>query len=146
MTKADPSWFTASGPQSSRRVLIVDGSLFFRQLLTTSLEVESYSVISAEDPVEAIELIERGEKFDAVISEIEMSRMNGYEFAAWLRERNDCEHMPIVALSSRGTSTDQQNATQSGFDRWLTKFSSQEVLSTLDDLFARVPTQTGATT
>ncbi|MBT4867579.1 MAG: response regulator [Planctomycetaceae bacterium] len=146
VTKADPGWFAASVPRPSRRILIVDGSLFFRQLLATSLEVESYSVISAEDPVEAIELIERGEKFDAVISEIGMSRMNGFEFAAWLRERSDCEYMPIVALSSRGSSADQQNATQSGFDRWLTKFNSQEVMSTLDDLFARVPTQTGATT
>jgi two-component system chemotaxis sensor kinase CheA len=146
VTKADPNWFAASAARPSRRVLIVDGSLFFRQLLATTLEVESYSVVFAEDPVQAIEMIERGEKFDAVISEISMPRMNGFEFAEWIRERSDYEHMPIVALSARGSSADQQHATQSGFDCWLTKFSSQEVLSTLDDLFARVPTQTGATT
>ena len=144
VTQANPKWFTSSHPQEPRKVLIVDESLFFRQLLATSLEAENYSITLAGNACEAVEWIEHGEQFDCVISEIELPQMNGYEFAEWLRERDAYERTPIVALTSRGAAIDQQRALSAGFDCQLTKFNSKEVLATLDQLFARVAMPIGA--
>lgn len=144
VTKANPKWFSSSRPPQNRRILVVDSSLFFRQLLATSLEAEGHSILPAEDAEQAIELIEQGEAFDGVIADVNLPVKSGFDLAAWLRERGTENMLPIIALSSRGSAAERQRATEAGFDCLLKKFNAQEVLATLDDLFERASMSTGA--
>ena len=91
----------------------------------------------------AINLIEHGERFDAIVADIEMPRIDGCEFARWLRSRSDGKQLPLVALSSLSASSNENRALASGFDRYLTKFNSQELLAAIGDLCLHIELETG---
>ena len=83
ITQASPHWYVREDDQQPRRVLVVDSSLFFRQLVSTSLETENYRVVTGNSAIDAVEFIEHGDRFDVVISEIDIPMMDGFEFAEW---------------------------------------------------------------
>ena len=116
--------------------------MFFRQLVTTTLEIQNTVVLTANSAVEAVERIERGERFDALISDIEMPMMDGYEFAEWLRSRPATAELPLVALTSLNAATSESRALQDGFNRHLTKFDAQQLIDCLNDLCGQTQTHT----
>jgi two-component system, chemotaxis family, sensor kinase CheA len=119
--------------QSTRRVLLVDDSAFFRNLLTPLLRVNGYEVTTVESPQEALNLHEAGEDFDAIVSDIEMPVMNGFEFAR--RVRTDpggrWREVPMIALSSHATPRDFERGRQVGFTDYVAKFDREALLQTL---------------
>jgi len=144
LMQAKPDWFSQTEQPRQRRVLVIDDSLFFRQLVNTALETDGYQVIALGNAVEAVEMIEHGTRFDAIISDIEMPMMDGCEFAEWYRLRPEEQRVPLVALSSLNPSATEGRALQSGFDRYLAKFNSQQLLSTLAELCQQAEHPTGA--
>jgi two-component system chemotaxis sensor kinase CheA len=87
LAQAFQSWFDSESNQSfglerERHILLVDDSPFFRNLLTPVLSVAGYTVTAVSNPSEALKLHESGSDFDAIVSDIEMPGMNGFEFAA----------------------------------------------------------------
>src|SRR3546814_13938585 len=83
-----------------RRLLVVDDSPFFRNLLQPLLTVAGYDVVCVESADAALELCDAGEDFDVIISDIEMPGMNGFEFASKVTKESRWSSTPIVALSS----------------------------------------------
>jgi len=131
---ASPEWFIRNESQHNYRVLVIDDSLFFRQLVTTSLETEEFNVTSASSAVQAVEMIEHGERFDVIISDLEMPMMDGFEFAEWIKERPDGKTRPLIALSSLSGAAVETRALESGYDRYLTKFNAQQLIKTIEEL------------
>jgi two-component system chemotaxis sensor kinase CheA len=136
--QANPEWFAEREDHGTRRVLVVDDSIFFRQLVRTALESIGYRVVALEQPQEAIDIIERGERFDVVVSDIEMPTMDGFSFAKWLKTRPESDGLPVVALSSMSPLTTEAKALDAGFDRYLKKFNSQQLIDTIDQLCREV--------
>ncbi|MFO1019557.1 MAG: chemotaxis protein CheW [Planctomycetales bacterium] len=128
---ANPDWFKSQGKQENARVLVVDDSVFFRQLVTTSLESEGYRVVAAESAVRAVELIEGGLKTDLIVCDIDMPMMDGFEFAEWIRERADFKGTPLIALTSLMTQKSVERGEQAGFNRYLQKFDVNVFLTTV---------------
>jgi len=120
------------GSEASRRVLLVDDSPFFRNMLTPLLEVAGYQVTTAEDAEEALKLREDGEDFDCIISDIEMPGMNGFEFAQAVRSEGRWLETPLVALSSHTAPRDFERGRQVGFADYVAKFDRDALLHTLD--------------
>jgi len=143
LMQAKPDWFSQTERTHHRQVLVIDDSLFFRQLAGTALETDGYRVVAIGNAVEAVERIEHGERFDAVVSDIEMPMMDGCEFAEWFRSRSNDNRVPLVALSSLNPAATEGRALRSGFDRYLTKFNSQQLLSTLSELCQQSEHPTG---
>jgi two-component system chemotaxis sensor kinase CheA len=141
--QANPAWFSATEQPTQRRVLVVDDSLFFRQLATTALESEGCRVIAAESAVAAVERIEKGERFDLIVSDLMMPMMDGFEFAEWLRSRPETRGLPLIALSSLGQSTHEARALQAGCDRYLQKFNAQQLTTVIDELCYRAQAKHG---
>ncbi|MCH7686732.1 MAG: chemotaxis protein CheW, partial [Planctomycetes bacterium] len=131
---ANPEWFVRNEEQRDCRILVIDDSMFFRQLVTTSLESEEYNVVSAESAIQAVEMIEHGERFDVIISDLEMPMMDGYEFAEWFKERPEGKSQPMIALSIHSGSAVESRAIKSGFDRYLTKFNAQQLFTAIEEL------------
>ena len=75
--------FTDTRPRGSskRRVLLVDDSPFFRNMLAPLLGVAGYQVKTAEDAQSALRLCEAGERFDIIIETIDVLRINSFEAA-----------------------------------------------------------------
>ncbi len=110
-------------------VLIVDDSISIRRSVGNLLRSSGYRTLEARDGQEALELLERrANPPDAVLMDIEMPRMDGYELAAALRARPDFESVPLLMLTSRAGEKHRQKALRLGVDRYLVKPCPDELL------------------
>ncbi|NVK17349.1 MAG: chemotaxis protein CheW [Methylocystaceae bacterium] len=142
LTKAFPDWFgraesaTAYGDDKpgGPRVLLVDDSPFFRNLLTPVLSVAGYKVSTAENAKKALELRSAGREFDAIVSDIEMPEMNGFEFAEAVRSDTRWQKVPMIALSSHATEQDFERGREVGFNDYCAKFDRDALLQTLMEI------------
>jgi two-component system chemotaxis sensor kinase CheA len=137
LTMAFGDWFGAKDDvgvavdASARRILLVDDSAFFRNLLTPLLSVAGYDVTAVESPSQAIELCESGTPFDAIVSDIEMPGMNGYEFATKMRGIERWSKLPIIALTSHAAPKDMERSHEAGFTDHVAKFDRDRLLVVL---------------
>ena len=113
------------------RVLLVDDSPFFRNLLTPLLTIAGYEVSAVDSADRALDLHEAGEDFDIIISDIEMPGMNGFEFAAQVRSDSRWRDVPMVALSSHATPEDLDRGREVGFNDYIAKFDRDALLTSL---------------
>jgi two-component system chemotaxis sensor kinase CheA len=123
--------FGGGSAGESRRVLLVDDSAFFRNLLTPILETNGYSVTAVAGPEQAFRLRERGELFDVIVSDIEMPGMDGFGFAAACRAGGAWQSIPIVALTSHVTPRDVARGREVGFAGYVGKLERASLLETL---------------
>ena len=139
LTQAYQDWFRAAGEaelgakNKNKRVLLVDDSPFFRNLLTPLLSVAGYDVTTVESGDRALGLCEAGEEFDVIVSDIEMPGMNGFEFASAVRSAGRWQHTPLVALSSHATPRDLDRGRAAGFTDYVAKFDRDALLTTLSE-------------
>lgn len=141
--QANPEWYIRSEHHGDRRVLVLDDSMFFRHLVSTTLEAEGFKVVATECAVHAVERIERGDRFDVIVADIDMPMMDGFEFAEWVRSRKDFNETPMIALSSLASGKHEPRAIQAGFNRYLTKFNSDELIATIDELCQQAELSSG---
>ena len=138
LTQAFADWFgttetlAGNGGEASKRVLLVDDSPFFRNLLRPLLSVAGYEVTTAETADEALGLRDRGDSFDAIVSDIEMPGMNGFEFAEAVRGDPRWQQVPLVALSSYASEKDQERGKTAGFDEYVAKFDRDALVAILN--------------
>jgi two-component system, chemotaxis family, sensor kinase CheA len=145
LMRANPDWFARNDIEIRRSILIIDDSQFFLQLARTNLETAGYRVTTAQSARRAVEMLERGRKFDLVISELDLPQMTGCEFAEWVRARPESAHLPLIALTGISGTLQQSLAAAAGFDRFHVKFNPQQVLTSIEDLCLASKLKTGAT-
>ena len=129
-------WFRRKEQPSraqARSVLLIDDSPFFRNMLTPVLQAAGYAVTVAGSAQEALALLNDGRTFDAVITDIEMPDMDGFEFA--LAVRNDARNaeLPIIALSSVVSAAAVERGRQVGFHDYVAKFDRQGLIAALKE-------------
>jgi two-component system chemotaxis sensor kinase CheA len=142
LTKANPRWFDRDDSRQRLRILAIDDSPFFRQLLQTAIEADGHRVITATGGAQAQTIIERGDQFDVIICDIEMPEMDGCEFATWYRKRDVAKRSSLIAMTSLSGEEHRQRILKSGFDRHLAKFNPQELSASMADI-CRQQTQAG---
>ncbi len=141
LTLAFPDWFgndilEASGKTAGTRLLLVDDSPFFRNLLQPLLSVAGYEVTSVESAAAALELCENGETFDLIVSDIEMPGMSGFEFAEAVQNDGRWSDIPMVALSSFATPKDIARGREVGFKDYVSKNDRSSLVTTLRETLA----------
>lgn len=110
-------------------ILIVDDSISIRRSVANLLRAAGWKTHEARDGMEALEFLDRGAAPpDAIVMDIEMPRMDGYELAAALRSRPEFESVPLLMLTSRAGEKHRQKALQLGVDRYLVKPCPEELL------------------
>jgi two-component system, chemotaxis family, sensor histidine kinase and response regulator PixL len=118
-------------------VLVVDDSLTTRQTLALTLQKAGYRVLQAKDGREGLEQVEREPDIKAVFSDVEMPRMNGFEFLGQCRQKYTKERLPIIMLTSRGGDKHRQIAQYMGANDYLTKpYLAVDILRCLDAALA----------
>ena len=118
-----------------KTILIVDDSLTARQSLYLTLEKFGYQVIQAGDGREAIEQLARFHEIQAVLCDVEMPNMNGFEFLAACRKDHRYLNIPIVMLTSRSGAKHRGVAQMLGASGYLTKpYLEQKLIKTIQGL------------
>lgn len=131
-------WFMRKEMQegpSHRTLLFVDDSAFFRNMLTPVLKAAGYDVTVCASAQAAYELLEKGEEYSAIVTDIEMPDINGYQFCESLRGDTRFRHLPIIALSAVVTPQSIQQGRDAGFDDYVAKFDRPGLIAALKDVF-----------
>ena len=115
----------AETKDTRRRVLVVDDSITVRETERQLLENAGYSVEVAVDGAAGWNAVRLGE-FDLVVSDVDMPRMNGYEFVTKIRQDPRLERMPVIIVSYKDREEDRLKGMDAGADYYLTKSSFQD--------------------
>jgi twitching motility two-component system response regulator PilH len=114
-----------------RKVLIVDDSSTDRQKLEQILAEAGYTVITATSGKEALQRA-KNDRPDAVLLDIVMGDMNGFQVCRALNADAATKDIPIVLVSSKKEKTDQIWGAEQGARAYVTKpFTSEQILSQL---------------
>jgi len=127
----------ASAATARRLVMVVDDSLTVRKFTTRLLTRDGHEVVTARDGVDALKtLAERTP--DVILLDIEMPRMDGFEFAKTIRSDPKTAAIPIVMITSRTADKHRKRAAELGVDRFLGKpYQEDELLGALGELLNR---------
>ena len=120
---------TAGAPEHSplagARVLMVEDNPVNMTIAVAMLEQWGVQVEQASDGRQAIAAVERaehaGRPLDAVLMDVQMPVMSGYEATRALRERAGSRRLPIIALTAAALSSEREQALASRHGRFLTK-------------------------
>ena len=129
-------WFRRkemSNDALTRTLLFVDDSAFFRNMLVPVMKAAGYDVTAVGAGDEALALVKKGQKFDVIVSDIEMPGMNGFELAEAIRADARGAHVPIIALSSMTSPAAIERGRQAGFHDFVAKFDRQGLIAALKE-------------
>ncbi len=133
LSQAGRDWFQPNrrGNDGAGRLLVVEDSAFFRNMLIPALSSAGYHVTAVNDAEEALSLRDGGASFDAIVSDIEMPGMDGLAFVRMARSGGSWTKLPIIALSGRATASDIEVGLQAGFSHYMAKFDREALLDRL---------------
>ena len=127
---------TAEAQLRKPRVLVVDDSISIRKYVQRFLDRSGYDVETATDGMNALEVMAK-EKYDAVITDLEMPVMHGYDLIAEMKRNPVFMTIPIIVLTSRAGEKHRQKAIDMGAQDYLVKpFEEQEMIEALKRLLA----------
>ncbi len=116
-------------------ILVVDDDKNTRLLFRAELENAGYTVLTATDGREALEVMDR-EHVDLVVLDIMMPNMDGYEFTRMLRESQN--NLPILMVSAKQLPADKHKGFIVGTDDYMTKpIDGEEMLYRIKALLRR---------
>jgi two-component system chemotaxis sensor kinase CheA len=116
----------------SKAILVVEDSITSRMLLKGILEAAGYRVRTAVDGMDALAAL-RAERFDLVVSDVEMPRMNGFELTAKIRADRKLADLPVVLVTALETREDRERGMEVGANAYLVKssFDQSDLLETV---------------
>ncbi len=103
------------------KLLIVEDSPTMRQLIVFALKrVKAFTIVEATDGVDGLKKIS-GQKFDLILTDINMPIMDGLKLVSLVRNDPANRHVPIIIVTTEGGSEDRQRALALGADEYITK-------------------------
>ena len=122
----------AAQPVQAPKVLVAEDSITSRMLLKSILESAGYAVKTAVDGMEAFALL-RAEKFDLVVSDVEMPRLNGFDLTARIRADPKLAELPVVLVTALERPEDRERGVDAGANAYITKgrFDQNDLLDAL---------------
>jgi len=123
---------------NAQSVLLVDDSAFFRNMLAPVLKAAGYQVRVATNAQEGLVVLRSGQEFDAILTDIEMPDMNGFEFAETVRADRRLNSTPIIALSSMVSPAAIERGRQAGFHDYVAKFDRPGLIAALKEQTAEI--------
>jgi two-component system chemotaxis response regulator CheY len=105
----------------AKTVLTVDDSKTMRDMLRLALSDAGLTVVQADDGVHGCEVMNLQEKFDVIITDINMPRMDGYGFIDQVRKHPRHRATPILVLTTESDATKKQRAKDAGATGWIVK-------------------------
>ncbi|MEO8536088.1 MAG: Hpt domain-containing protein [Betaproteobacteria bacterium] len=126
----------AAASTARKLVMVVDDSLTVRKFTTRLLTREGFDVVTARDGIDALKMLSEHAP-DAILLDIEMPRMDGFEFAKTIRNDGKTAGIPIIMITSRTADKHRNRAAELGVERFLGKpYQEDELLQGLKSVIA----------
>jgi len=133
---AAPEWYTTAkkrdkdGVKRKYRILLTDDTPFFRMIESEYLTSAGYEVIQADNGKKAMQILEE-QAVDAVVLDIVMPEMDGWEVIRAVRADKRLKHIPVIAVTSLGDEGLAQKGFKEGFSEWELKLDKTRLLEKL---------------
>lgn len=134
-------WFRRKDTKAdsdTRKLLLVDNSAFFQNMLTPVLKAAGYDVTAVSGGREALTLIKGGRRFDVLVTDIEMPEMDGIALAEAIRRDGHNASMPIIALSSMASPEAIARVRKAGIHDFIAKFDRSGLIAALKEQTADI--------
>ncbi len=120
---------------TTRRILVAEDSITSRVLLKNILETAGFKVKTAVNGRQAWEMLQK-EKFDLLISDVEMPEMDGFELTRRVRGHEPLSELPVILLTSLKSEEDQEKGLQAGANAYFIKsrFEQNSLLDIINKL------------
>jgi two-component system chemotaxis response regulator CheY len=112
---------------TKKTILIVDDSEFVRSYHSYILEEANFQVVTAVDGSDGLEKLYTN-NCDLVLSDINMSNMDGYEFIRRIRADKKYSALPIIIVSTESEAKDKMKGFEAGANLYIVKPSSPEMM------------------
>ncbi|MBN4080503.1 response regulator [Beggiatoa alba] len=114
------------------KILAVDDSASMRQMVTFTLKGAGFDVAEAVDGQEALDKANT-DKFDLIISDINMPNMDGLTLVSELRKLGDYKFIPILLLTTESAAEKKIEGKEAGATGWIVKpFNPDQLLKTVN--------------
>jgi two-component system, chemotaxis family, sensor kinase CheA len=136
LPRAFADWFRRRDARTApvaRRVLLVDDSAFFRDMLAPLIKAAGYQVVAVASAAQALETVKSGARIDIVVTDIEMPEMDGFELAAALRDNPGSAGVPVIALSAMVSAEVIERGRHVGFHDFVAKFDRTGLIAALKE-------------
>jgi CheY-like chemotaxis protein len=133
--QADPA---AQGDRRRLRILLAEDNAVNQRLAVSLLEKRGHHVVVVSNGREAVAAFDGG-RYDAILMDVQMPEMDGFEAAATIRTREAATgtHTPIVAMTAHALKGDRERCLSAGMDAYVSKpLRPDELFRVLD---GRVP-------
>ncbi|MEM7648743.1 MAG: response regulator, partial [Cyanobacteria bacterium P01_A01_bin.70] len=115
-----------------KTLLLIDDDPNLILLVKDYLEFRGYSVITAENGREALDILNSNNP-DMIICDVMMPEMDGYAFVEHVRDNPETEWIPVLFLSAKGQSQDRVNGLNTGADVYMVKpFEPEELVAQVE--------------
>lgn len=111
----------------AKKILTVDDSKTMREMVSFTLKRAGYEIVEAEDGKAALNIL-NSTKVDAIITDLNMPNMNGFELIRSLRTNPTYKFTPILMLTTEGDDAKKQEGKAAGATGWISKPFNPEKL------------------
>ncbi|MGE0565350.1 MAG: chemotaxis protein CheW, partial [Pseudolabrys sp.] len=129
-------WFRSKDAGHERKppsVLLIDDSPFFLNMLSPVLQAAGFAVTTVSSARAALDLLRGERKFDAVVTDVDMPEMDGFELAETIAADPDLSALPVIALTSMVSPDAIERGRDAGFHDFVAKFDRQGLIAALKE-------------
>lgn len=123
--------------EKKQRICIVDDDPFLLDMYNLKFQQAGYEVVCFTDSTKALETLRKDRGFQAILLDLVMPKVDGFEVLRIIREENLCDNVTaVVILSNQGQDKDVARAEEFGIDGYLIKANTlpSEVLEYVRNL------------
>jgi two-component system chemotaxis sensor kinase CheA len=106
----------------AKRILVAEDSITSRMMVKAILESAGYAVSTAVDGVDAFTTLRAG-RFDLIVSDVEMPRLNGFDLTMKIRADKRLAEIPVVLVTALESREDRERGIEVGANAYLVKSS-----------------------
>jgi CheY-like chemotaxis protein len=114
------------------RVLVVEDEQNIRFLVAIVLQQKGYEVVEAESGPEALEILNQDDRFDAILSDLRMPKMDALMYIEALKR--EVPRIPVIIMSAHTTSAWAKEAVQQGVACLQKPFTRQQLVDILQNM------------
>ena len=106
---------------TEKEILIIDDDSRNIFALTAVLKAKKYQCISAVSAVKRLELLEENKNIGAVLMDMMMPEMDGYEAIGKMKSNTALQKIPVIAITAQAMTGDREKCLEAGADGYISK-------------------------